>query len=35
MMMDEVRCTLYDDDVSDDDHSDDGTDDNNQHVQST
>ena len=33
--MDEVRCTLYDDDVSDDDHSDDGTDDNNQHVQST
>ena len=32
--MDEVRCTLYDDDVSDDDHSDDGTDDNNKHFQS-
>ena len=32
--MDEVRCTLYDDDVSDDDHADDGTDDNNKHLQS-
>ena len=32
--MNEVRCTLYDDDVSDDDHSDDGTDDNNKHFQS-
>ena len=32
--MDEVRCTLYDDDVSDDDHSDDGTDDNNKKLQS-
>ena len=34
MMMDDVWCTLYDDDAGDDDHADDDIDDDNKNTQS-